>query len=45
MLGRLGRLFRAPLSGDAGEFRAFLDRQAAFVAQKTVLDYLSLIHI
>ena len=39
MLGRLGRLFRTPLSGDAGEFRAFLDRQAAFVAQKTVLDY------
>jgi hypothetical protein len=39
MLGRLGRLFRTPRSGDAGEFRVFLDRQAAFVAQKTVLDY------
>jgi hypothetical protein len=39
MLGRLGRLFQTPLSGDAGEFRAFLDRQGAFVAQKTVLDY------
>lgn len=39
MLGRLGRLFQAHRSGDPGEFRAFLDRQAAFVAQKTVLDY------
>ena len=39
MIERLGRLFRRPRSGAPGEFRTFLDRQAAFVAQKTVLDY------
>ncbi|MCZ8150380.1 MAG: hypothetical protein O9325_21300, partial [Roseomonas sp.] len=39
MLGRLSRLFRTARSGEPGDFRAFLDRQAAFVAQKTVLDY------
>jgi hypothetical protein len=39
MLGRLGRLFRTPRSGETADFRVFLDRQAAFVAQKTVLDY------
>ena len=39
MLERLVRLFRRPLSGAPGDFRTFLDRQAAFVAQKTVLDY------
>jgi hypothetical protein len=39
MLERLGRLFRHPRSGAPGELRTFLDRQAAFVAQKTVLDY------
>lgn len=39
MMNRLGRLFRRPRSGAPGDFRTFLDRQAAFVAQKTVLDY------
>lgn len=39
MIARLGRLFRRPLSGTPGDLRTFLDRQAAFVAQKTVLDY------
>ncbi|MFM2147717.1 MAG: hypothetical protein RLZZ187_23 [Pseudomonadota bacterium] len=39
MIERLGRLFRRPRSGAPGEFQTFLDRQAAFVAQKTVLDY------
>jgi hypothetical protein len=39
MIERLGRLFRRPRSGVPGDFRTFLDRQAAFVAQKTVLDY------
>jgi len=39
MMDRLGRLFRRPRSCAPGDFRTFLDRQAAFVAQKTVLDY------
>lgn len=39
MIGPLGRLLRRPRSGAPGELRTFLDRQAAFVAQKTVLDY------
>lgn len=39
MLGRLGSLFRTPRSGAPSDFSVFLDRQAAFVAQKTVLDY------
>lgn len=39
MINRLGRLFRRPRSRGGDELRTFLDRQAAFVAQKTVLDY------
>lgn len=39
MLPSLGRLFRRPRSGVPDDLQAFLDRQAAFVAQKTVLDY------
>lgn len=39
MLGQLGRLFRRPPTGSPAAFETFLERQAAFVAQKTVIDY------
>lgn len=39
MLGQLGRLLRRPRTGAPAALEAFLDRQAAFVAQKTVIDY------
>jgi hypothetical protein len=35
----LSRLFGRPRSSDPAAFKEFLSRQAAFVAQKTVLDY------
>lgn len=39
MLARLASLFRKRLEDDPAAFAAFIARQAAFVAQKTVLDY------
>jgi hypothetical protein len=39
MAGWADRLFRARRSDDPAQFQEFLGRQAAFVAQKTVIDY------
>jgi hypothetical protein len=39
MLGSLGRLFTRPRAATPEALEAFLTRQAAFVTQKTVLDY------
>jgi len=39
MTSWLGRLFRRAPSGDPAALKAFLAGQAAFVAQKTVVDY------
>lgn len=39
MLAWLRGRIRPPRGGDAVAFAAFLERQAAFVAQKTVIDY------
>jgi hypothetical protein len=39
MLGQLGRLFRRPRADTPEALESFLARQAAFVAQKTVIDY------
>jgi hypothetical protein len=39
MIGQLGRLFRRPRTGSPAALEAFVERQAAFVAQKTVIDY------
>lgn len=39
MLGQLARLIRRPRVQESAALQAFLARQAAFVAQKTVIDY------